>query len=302
MMDMPNILIATDFSENSDIAVLIGKKIQKLTGSKISVIHVSGIPLFWDWVPSEIHGKYVSESFRRESTEYVSKQMSEQLRRCEFVCVNEIFFGDPFQELNRIIAERKPSLLIMGSRGQTGIFEVGSLAQKMIATSAIPVLVAKKDISNGPITGLIDPEDISVNVVKSCEFFSGLLSREARLVTIVQDLISLSGGAYLSELLTAGFPEDQKIQITKVLTKEIKNSTQDFKGFIEVIISKKKVTTTLVEYLSDINSAITILSRQKRGATERLILGSTGRFLLERFQGNLLIVPQLKNESEGEDQ
>lgn len=291
MFSKPKILIATDFSVNSDKALCVGKRLQKSIGGSISIIHVSGIPLVWDWLASEVQAKYISHDLRDDTLRQLTKYMNEQLRRCDLACQGEIIFGDPYTELHKHIEEKKTDLLIMSSSGKTGIFETGSLTQKMIATSSIPVLVAKLDSSPRQIACLIDPSAISDKIIKVSEVLSHAFSSKAQFIAVVQDFISLSNG-YLSELVSVGFSDDQKNRIIANIELEImKRMDLGSKESIEVIVSKHKVATVLLSFLNESNIDLAVMSRSNRGILDELIIGSTSRRLLESFKGNLLLLP-----------
>jgi nucleotide-binding universal stress UspA family protein len=292
MFIKPQILIATDFSINSDKALSVGKSMQKSIGGSLSVIHVSGIPLVLDWVTSEGKAKYKSHEFRDDTLRLLTISMNEQLKRCDLDCQGEVFFGDPYTELHKQIEEKKTDLLIMSASGKTGIFATGSLTQKMISTSSIPVLVAKRDSFPRRIACLIDPSAISEKLIKVGVELSHAFSIKAQFIAVVQDFISLGDG-YLSELVSVGFTDDQKKQIiTNVELEIMKRMVLCSKESIEVIVSKHKIATVLFNFLNESNIDLAVMSRNNRGILDELIIGSTSRRLLESFKGNILLLPK----------
>jgi len=58
---------------------------------------------------------------------------------------SKIIFGSPIVEINEMARDKKFDIIVIGSRGQSGLKEVflGSVAKAMIHKSKIPVLIVK---------------------------------------------------------------------------------------------------------------------------------------------------------------
>ena len=136
------ILIATDGSENSKNAVRSGINLAKNTGAKVYAVYVihpvsvaSGRkgP---DWVKA---AKDMMKEDGEEATGYVEKMSKEENLDVESV----ILEGDPRDEIIKFADKNDIDLIIMGTRGLSGIkrFMVGSVADKIVRHSEKEVLV-----------------------------------------------------------------------------------------------------------------------------------------------------------------
>lgn len=284
MLSKPNILVATDFSEHSDKAILMAMEIAKRTEGSVKILHVSGIPPLWDWIPGDL--------FQKGLFSELSARMDDQLKRCQVECENDILFGDPYEELQRYIRESKPDMLLMGHDRGKGFFYIGSLAQKMITSSTIPVLVVNSFAPPMKVAGLIDPSFISGKVVSMTEELSYLLNLEARYLSVVIDIPALAVSP-IGEEMSFVFTDDQKSEISKTVKDTVSGMMEkNTKAKIDVLISKDKISDAIIKNLDDEQTDIVVICRHNRGAVERFFLGSVSRRIVERFKGNILVLPE----------
>lgn len=140
------ILIATDGSENSKNAVKSGINLAKNTGAKIYAVYVIQ-PVSVaagrkgpDWVKA---AKDMMKEDGEEATGYVEKQVKNENLDVESV----ILEGDPGEEIIKFADKNDTDLIVMGTRGLSGIkrFMVGSVADKVVRHSEKEVLVVPSE-------------------------------------------------------------------------------------------------------------------------------------------------------------
>jgi nucleotide-binding universal stress UspA family protein len=81
-------------------------------------------------------------------TKSVKKFMNEAKTKCAqrgIVFTSKIVFGSPTSEINDMANSKKFDIIVIGSRGQSGLKEIflGSVAKAIVHKSKIPVLVIK---------------------------------------------------------------------------------------------------------------------------------------------------------------
>ncbi|MDT0555932.1 universal stress protein [Patiriisocius hiemis] len=140
---MKTILIPIDFTSTSSKALEIGATIAKRISAKIVLTHMAGI-----------EERLLTKTNTLEETVYhtklAEKKYSELL---EQPFLNDILVEPllqkklDFTSINNFAQEINASLIVMGSRGSSGLKEIfkGSNAEKVVRSSETPVLIIKEN-------------------------------------------------------------------------------------------------------------------------------------------------------------
>jgi nucleotide-binding universal stress UspA family protein len=146
-LKLGKILVPTDLSENSLIAINHAAGLAKLTGAHLALFHVFQIP---DYVMSP----NISLSARAAQSDLATAQC-EALDRLQSLreavtasgvnCDAQMRTGVPYQEIIGEAETMTPDLIIVGTQGATGIahYLLGSTAERVVRHSKCPVLVAR---------------------------------------------------------------------------------------------------------------------------------------------------------------
>ncbi len=140
------ILIATDGSEHSERAARIGIELAKLSGGKVTAIYVADISrmahLPDDMLLFSIRELLIKEG--NEAVEFVEKLTGEAGVPFEKLVVE----GIPGEELLSYASKANINLIVMGNVGRTGLdkFLLGSVAEKVVRNSKIPVLTVPREM------------------------------------------------------------------------------------------------------------------------------------------------------------
>jgi nucleotide-binding universal stress UspA family protein len=134
---LKNILFATDFSPASLAAVPFAKQIAQRFGAKIYGFHVNP---FLDYAGVEPNAwPAITQAADREAKED-AKRLDEELKGVEHeVVVGE---GRLWEFLSSFIKEKDIDLLVVGTRGRTGIGRalLGSVAEEILRQAPCPVM------------------------------------------------------------------------------------------------------------------------------------------------------------------
>ncbi len=138
-----NILVATDGSEYSLMAVKYAIKLAKENNAKLTAIYVANIRGEFGLLRAVTKGmdKIIEEEAMKILTNV--KNMAKE----EGVNVELVFRkGVPSNEILKVADEIKADLIVLGSRGLSGIEKilVGSVTERVIANAKCPVLVINK--------------------------------------------------------------------------------------------------------------------------------------------------------------
>ncbi|MEI6306728.1 MAG: universal stress protein [Deltaproteobacteria bacterium] len=145
MKQFEKILVAIDFSENSDYAFNYALDLAKQFNGELTVMHVINEPV-------DLRGFYVPhisfEQLEKEIEEGAAKMMekfcSEQMSGFTNY-KTAIVSGIPYEEIIRRAQESGSSLIVMGTHGRTGLDHLifGSTAERVVRSAFCPVLTIR---------------------------------------------------------------------------------------------------------------------------------------------------------------
>jgi nucleotide-binding universal stress UspA family protein len=151
------ILVATDGSEHTEMAINHAIELAKLTGAQLHAVYVVSIvspPENLDIKTDYDAGSSVSIDASMDGLKKILKFDGEKAIRSieEKAAIEDIqvrkwiLEGQPAKEILRLAQEQSFDLIVMGTLGRSGIekFMLGSVADKVIRGSRIPVLTVRK--------------------------------------------------------------------------------------------------------------------------------------------------------------
>lgn len=137
------ILVPTDFSKPSKVAVLYAAQLAKKTGAELAIASVvygqasSRAMMVSQKLDTEM--KNIARSEMEELTKEVRSKVKGKLE-----ITNHVLSGFPVtQVIQRFVKKKEIDLIVMGTRGATGLQKVliGSNAAAMIQSSSVPVII-----------------------------------------------------------------------------------------------------------------------------------------------------------------
>ncbi len=166
---MKTIIVPIDFSEYSEYALNAAAILAKKHNANILALHMLEL--------STVHayGKETENDYIEKTlfyTKLAEKKFSEFLKReyLEGVSVTPIIrHFKVFSELGKVAAENKADLIVMGSKGASGIsgFFIGSNTEKVVRHSDIPVLVIKNKPIDWDVKKVVFATDFSEEAASS---------------------------------------------------------------------------------------------------------------------------------------
>jgi nucleotide-binding universal stress UspA family protein len=141
-MKVQRILWPTDFSENAAKALPYVQSLSEKYQTEVHVLYV--LKDYGEWGAS--YGDYQPEDvekMRQWEKEMAEKRLDEVCEKFLNSCplyIRHVAIGDPVQEILKIIDKENVDLVVMASRGSEGHFDVGSVTQKLLQCSTIPIV------------------------------------------------------------------------------------------------------------------------------------------------------------------
>jgi nucleotide-binding universal stress UspA family protein len=145
MKPFEKILIAIDFSENSNYAFDYALTLAKQFNAELTLLHVINEPV-------DLRGFYVPHiSFEQLEKEIESGAAGMMEKFCQEKMKDftgyqtSIVTGIPYEEIIRKAQETDASLIVLGTHGRTGLDHIifGSTAERVVRGSACPVLTIR---------------------------------------------------------------------------------------------------------------------------------------------------------------
>ncbi|MCD6595651.1 universal stress protein [bacterium] len=145
MVTIKTILVPTDFSELSKIALPYAIDIAKKYSAKVVIFHVFDeellSPIFF-----EAGGK-AEKYFNHLKNDFDSaiKQLLDGIDTGDLEIEAHLANGSPFVEILRYVKENGVDLVVMGTHGRSGISHafLGSVTEKVMRKSPAPVMIVR---------------------------------------------------------------------------------------------------------------------------------------------------------------
>ncbi len=146
------ILIATDGSKHSERAAEMAVEMAGLYGSTITALYVVDIGKEYTQLGdliSKVSDDLIA-SIRgnlKDQGESAIRVVLDMAEKAGIPATRRISEGYPADDIVRIAEEEDAGLIVMGGMGATGLdrFLLGSVADRVVRSSRIPVLVVKKE-------------------------------------------------------------------------------------------------------------------------------------------------------------
>ncbi len=146
-LELQRILVATDFSEQAEVAVRYGVELARAFSAELILCHVvEGADILSQLPPG-------GEGYFPPNLPEVEKQLAEEncrraLQEVGFsngrIIVGE---GKPFLEIVRIARQEAVDLIVVGTHGHGPVAHLllGSVAERVVRKADCPVLTVRKD-------------------------------------------------------------------------------------------------------------------------------------------------------------
>ena len=137
------ILLATDSSEEAELAARTAADLTAKTGSELHVVHVGEVPLAYHPERHGYHAQY--EEHEREARQLLEAQVEPIKTTGDTVAQAHLSMGRADEEIVVLAEELGADLIVMGSRGLGGVKRalMGSVSESVVRHAHCPVLVVR---------------------------------------------------------------------------------------------------------------------------------------------------------------
>jgi nucleotide-binding universal stress UspA family protein len=142
------ILLATDGSEEAELAALRAVDLADATDSELHVAHVGVVPIFLKSYPGTLgYERRLYEEIEEMSRELLRKESWRVKAAGGTVAGTHLRMGEVALEIVALAEELQADLIVMGSRGLGGVRRalMGSVSDSVVRHAHCPVLVVRPE-------------------------------------------------------------------------------------------------------------------------------------------------------------
>jgi nucleotide-binding universal stress UspA family protein len=150
-LNLQKILVPTDFSENSEKALMYAARLAQRNNSSLILFHAFELPELVRTLPHDF--SYESNQELKGLFDAARKQSEQRLETlARDVQANNLkvetlqCLGTPYEEIVKVAKQREVDLIVIATHGRTGVkhFLLGSTAERVINIAPCPVLVVRE--------------------------------------------------------------------------------------------------------------------------------------------------------------
>ena len=278
-MDFQRILVPVDFSDCSSKALDYAIRFGELYGSVLTLFHV--ITLFQEDV-DELEKVQELEAYVKKQEQKIHQEIEKQFHRVSDRGVevrSEVQRGISAADAILAYLEEQPfDLVIMGTHGRSGLKHLiqGSVAEKVVRLSPVPVLTIHRDVSKIEFDHILVPIDFSLHSRRAVEYGGSLAKHfNAHLIflhVIEQEIHPSFYAAGISSIF----------EIDKTLKERVVENMREFVSDLvsdgltmDYVVSEGKAHKEIVDYARHHSVDLIVIATHGLTGLEYLLLGST---------------------------
>ncbi len=188
---MKKILIPTDFSSVANNATQYGIEIAAAFNSKLFLYHVYSMKKS-DY---DLNFSNADQPFRKKvrlEMKKTKEKFKEAITQKEITLKTKTYQGNIFSLFGRTVKKDGIELIIMGSKGATGLTKVifGSVAANALAKSKIPLLIVPPKFKFKPLRNIvlaIDNKEVSSDILAPLQELASKFGAKVTILNINKD-------------------------------------------------------------------------------------------------------------------
>jgi nucleotide-binding universal stress UspA family protein len=269
---MEKILVATDFSDNADVALTLARRIAVRNGATIYLTYVFRPPVPDAGLPSDMLLSFMDESEKLAFDQLV--RLRREVEADGIPVKTEFCYGVATDGILEAIHRIQPDLVVLGRTGSGRIIDklLGSVASRIAVKSPCPVLVVPANLQVLHIGSIVYATQLEYVETEALGFVFDLARHFEAEVT----LLKINAADQLNI-----FNDDQFIQ----------NIKQSFpqEAFTLELLDAPSVREGLSSYLSSHKADLLVLANQKRDWLASLLNPSLSKSLVIDSHTPLLV-------------
>ena len=306
MVHIRHILCPVDFSEFSRHAFDRAVAIARSYGAQLTVVHVLPVP---SAVPALPYGPEGPGPFGFEAVDRV-RALAELPRFLEAdqsigVPLHYKAAESPSAQKEILLQASRLSadLIVMGTHGRSGFdrFVLGSVAEKTLRTSRVPVLIVPPRVPDvvpagrDPFRSILCAIDFSQDSAHALEYATSLAGHAAGRLTLLHAVEAiLVGNDPMGQVnfdvvgYQHALEDSAKADLQKLLPQPIGHGSET-----DTVVTHGRAYKEILGVATERQADLIVLGVHGRNALDRLVFGSTAEHVVRRATCPVLAVPAL---------
>ncbi len=279
------ILWATDFSEEAEESLLYADAFAKTFKAKIVALHI--VP---DFAAALYDAAYVIKGELVQRVDAIKKEAENKLKELSKekgisfeILVRE---GTASKKIIEVAENEQVDLIVLGRRGMSAVEKlfIGSVANQVLRTSPVPILITKKKTGTPQFKKIIVPTDFSEQEESERDFAWELAKGFGSELTLLH-VLELHDYEFSPRVL-----EELMESLLKRLKQRKEREKVDFK-VKEEVHRAINASVGIVEYAENHNFDMIVISTCVHSKLERFFLGSTTEKVISYTEIPIFAIP-----------
>lgn len=265
---MIKVLVPFDFSQTANFALNFATGLaSKYSTMEIMVLHIIETPVATgmgtmggglESVPDFQHQVYFMELIETRKRQML--ELEEKYSGSIFKLKTKVVLGSVFKSISESVTEQDPDLIVMGSKGASGLDEImiGSNTEKVVRTATCPVITIKAETD--------------VALMKKVVFASDFRYSDEKVANRIKRIQSVFDAQfYFVVVNTPGNFETTRESINRIRTFVQKHHFENIKAEVYNSLSEE---SGIIEFADDIDADLIAMTTHGRTGLLHLITGS----------------------------
>ena len=296
MIRIDHIVCPLDFSEVSEEALRQATELARWYGATITALYVwPTIPMGAIAAHSPVPPTHLDEHSRRDLT----RELAGMVKRSGLAAAQVralVVEGDPATEILRLAADHGADLLVMGTRGRSGLkrWILGSVTESVLRRAPCPVLTvttrARAHVSPAQLRTIVCAVDFSEASLRAVEYgFSLAQEKRARLV-LLHVVTGLGNPADEALFLSPDFATRVKEDALARLRSLVPERADDW-SIPEARVGVGRADIEILRLARERSADLVVMGAQRRQGFDGLFSASTIRTVASKADCPVLAVP-----------
>jgi nucleotide-binding universal stress UspA family protein len=294
MTDIPKtILSATDFSPTADRAASVARDLCRRFDAHLHMLHV--VVILDDAHLEDEHRRHLDELMASTDENRRSVMENDAETRTGVEITSHLVRGiAPGEAIVESATSLGCDLIVMGTHGRRGLSHLllGSVAERVVRTSSVPVLTVRSDAAVNPdgLRRILVPHDFSTTSNAALEIAVGWarsLGAEITLLHVVEPVVYPE--FYSVDLL----PDDLMGRLTTRSEEALRKTAEGFSGEVQIhtAVAVGRASDTITAFVDPAEFDLVVMATRGLSGLEHVLLGSVAESVLRRCRVPMLTIP-----------